>query len=115
MSHRQGIYDFKEIPPALEFLSSPKFIAELEPFYEDKNFQISLQLEPKDDHEVPSPSKQKTLSTSKAMPAVDFLDIVDDHPGNSHLPEAMRPNYAPDCSDNSDDSSDDDDPNVRTE
>ena len=38
----------RPLPAAAEFLSSPKFIAELLPFYEQENYRISLALEPKE-------------------------------------------------------------------
>jgi len=60
---KNGTYDFEEIGPAVEFLSSPKFISEMEPFYEDKNYQLSLQLEPKDDNEPSTPKSSRSIFT----------------------------------------------------
>jgi len=67
MKFQQSIYDFEQIPPAMKFLSSPKFIAEMEPFFEEENYQLSLQLEPKDGTDEVT-SHSATTSPAKTHP-----------------------------------------------
>lgn len=114
-SHKNGSYDYKEIPPALEFLSSPKFIAELEPFYEDKNFQISLQLEPKEDMEALSPQKSKNDANRKSeQPDVGILDLVEAPNIDSLLPVALQPHKVLYDTDSENSCDDDDDFHGKT-
>lgn len=60
-------YDFKVNPPVKEFLCSHKFIAELQHVYEEQNYRVSLQLEPK---ETASTASTASTSSTPASPAL---------------------------------------------
>jgi len=68
LSFQQTKYDnIKPVPAVIEFLSSPKFIAEFLPFYEQENYKISLLREPKESA-GPAPLSATPSSDNIASP-----------------------------------------------
>ena len=74
LSFQQGKYDLRSQPAAMEFLSSPKFIAELLPFYEQENYRISLQLEPREQAPSPRDATGVQMSPASATPVATPAD-----------------------------------------
>ena len=95
LSFQQTKYDsIKPVPAVIEFLSSPKFIAEFLPFYEQENYKISLLREPKESA-GPAPPLSATPSSDNIASPVPIGEATSRSIGGSFLRSMHRLDTGP--------------------